>query len=86
MMFDIKNSKNVVLDDNKNAGSDFAKIENVENFSARNNVSEAARILEVSGWRKLISSTLFQLFTAFLVLVITYLIYKYFPNIKDVMT
>ena len=86
MMYDIKNSKNVVLDDNKNKGADFAKIETVENFSARNNVSEEVRNIEAGGWRKWFSSTLSQLLASLLLLVIIYLIYRYYPEIKSVMT
>ncbi|MCM2564467.1 MULTISPECIES: hypothetical protein [Janthinobacterium] len=86
MMFDIKNSKNVVLDDNKNKGADFAKIENVENFSARSNVSEEVQNIDAGGWRKWFSSTLSQLLASLLLLIIIYFVYRYYPEIKNVMT
>lgn len=86
MMFDIKNSKNVILDDNKNKGADFAKIENVENFSAKNNVSGDVQKLETGGWKKMFSSTFTQLLASLLLLIIIYFVYKYYPEIKSVIT
>ncbi len=37
MMFDIKDSKNIILDSNKTSNDTFAKIENVEGLKAKNN-------------------------------------------------